>query len=367
MSIKKKADSNVHLTAIDLFSGAGGLSTGLEHSGIMIKAAVEMDLSAVETYKANHKNTIIFDRDIRTIKGSELLKTLGETSENSLDLLVGCPPCQGFSSLTFKNKKNDPRNLLVLEFLRIVKETNPKAVMLENVPGLLGHGKKLFDILKAGLEGMKYVVNYEVLQVADYGVPQRRRRLVLLAGKGFKINIPPPTHFENPTKGKQPWKTLRDAIGNFPPPRLVSEIKGEPYSKYNWNVARDMREINKKRIASLKEGASRYEIPKELRPNCHKENKVGFGNVYGRLAWDEPSVTITRGCATISMGRFGHPNEDRALSVREAATIQTFPKNYKFKTNSIEKACVLIGNAFPCKLATVLGRQIIAAIKSNLT
>ena len=353
----------VTINAIDLFCGAGGLSTGLEKSGIKILGAVEIDNNASLTYKANHPQTMVFEQDIQNLSGADILSKL---QVEELDLVVGCPPCQGFSSLTFKNKKEDERNLLVLEFLRIVREIKPKAVMLENVPGLIGHGNKLFSLLYNGLSDMGYLIDYKILQVADYGVPQKRRRLVLLAGHGFKIQIPNPTNSEKGDNGLPSWKTLYDAIGKFTPPSFVSEIKGRSYASLNWHVARDMKEINKKRLACLKAGDARYEIPEELRPNCHKGDKKGFGNVYGRMRWDEPSVTITRGCTTISMGRFGHPSENRALSVREAATIQTFPLNYKFKVNSIEKACVLIGNAFPCKLAQKLGDTIVTALQSHL-
>lgn len=342
------------IRAIDLFCGAGGLTTGLKEAGIDIVAAIENDKAAVNTYKANHPEIEVFDRDIRTISGNDIIVKVGK-----IDMIVGCPPCQGFSSLTFKNKGEDERNLLVLEFLRLVREISPEIVMMENVPGLSGRGSPLFEQLMSELGKMKYCLNFDVLQVADFGIPQRRKRLVLIGAKGFEIKLPSKTHSEKPTGKLKKWKSLKQAIGGFKPPYYVSTLNGKTYEKVNWNIARELGPVNKARIKSLKQGESRYSIPLTLRPSCHKDSSKGFGNVYGRLIWDEPSVTITRGCTTLSMGRFGHPEEERALSVREAATIQTFPRRYKFKANSIEKACILIGNAFPCRLAKILGEQIV--------
>ena len=235
--------------------------------------------------------------------------------------------------------------------------------MLENVHGLPKRGCILFKKLVNSLNKMGYIINYDILQVADYGIPQTRKRLVLLGGKNFKIPLPQKTHSKNPVKPLRKWVSLREAIGRMPIPYSPSIVKkGLSYEKINWNVARELGEINKARIAALSQGESRYAIPEYIRPKCHQKLNTGFANVYGRLKWDEPSSTITRGCTSLSMGKFGHPEQERALSVREAANIQTFPKNYKFKTNSIEKACIMIGNAFPCKLAKILGEQIIKYI-----
>lgn len=350
------------IVAIDLFCGAGGLTTGLKAAGIEIIGGVEFDKDAANTYKANHPATHLFQQDIKSLSGKAILDTLGI---KEIDLLAGCPPCQGFSSLTFKNKKEDPRNLLILEFLRLVQELKPKMIMLENVPGLAKRGNYLFRRFIEGIEDLKYIPDFKVLQVADFGVPQKRKRLVMLAGKNFKIPIPKPEYAENPNGTFKKWISLKDAIGNMPKPAFVSDLKGRNYASVNWNVARDLSDINLKRLRSLTPGASRYAIPKALRPSCHKYSNSGFGNVYGRLKWDEPSVTITRGCITLSMGRFGHPDQDRALSVREAATIQTFPKYYKFEVNNLEKVCLQIGNAFPCLLAKQLGEQVVKYYQEN--
>ena len=350
-----KEKSN-NIVAVDLFCGAGGLTTGLKEAGINVVAGVEFDQDAANTYKANHPNTHLFQQDIKTLSGKTILDTLGI---KEIDLLAGCPPCQGFSSLTFKHKREDPRNFLILEFLRLVQELKPKMVMLENVPGLAKRGNILFTKFIQGILDLGYLPEWRVLQVADFGVPQKRKRLVMLAGKNFQIPIPTPQYAETPTKTLKKWVSLREAIANMPRPVFVSDVKNRDYKSINWNVARNLSEVNLKRIRSLVQGASRYAIPQQLKPEGHKDSESGFGNVYGRLRWDEPSVTITRGCITLSMGRFGHPDQDRALSVREAATIQTFPTDYQFAVNNLEKACLQIGNAFPCLLAKKLGEQVI--------
>jgi DNA (cytosine-5)-methyltransferase 1 len=349
--------------AVDLFCGAGGLTVGLKQAGINVAAAVELDTLAANTYRANHPEVTLFDRDIRSVSGDDILDAVGQP----IDILVGCPPCQGFSSLTFKNKNEDERNLLVLEFLRIAEELRPRVVMMENVPGLAKRGNHLFELVVNGLRSLNYNVNFDVLQVADYGVPQRRRRLVMIAALDIDIQLPKPRYARQQSKGRRPWKTLRNAIGHIQQVYRISEVNDIPnayekYSNVNWNVARDLSEINLARIRTIRAGETRYAIPEHLRPNCHKNNN-GFANVYGRLSWDEPSVTITRGCTTLSMGRFGHPDQDRALSVREAAILQTFPRRYKFVANSIEKASILVGNAFPCLLARKLGRHIMSKLQ----
>ena len=175
------------LTAIDLYCGAGGLTLGLKRAGFDVVAGVEIDPEIVKTYEANHPKTKVIKRDIQEVTGKEILEMAGL---EEVDLIAGCPPCQGFSSLTSKYKKKDPRNDLILEMARIVEEIRPKMVMMENVPGIAARGKHLLDEFVARLESLGYVINMEVLQLADYGVPQFRRRFVLLAGKRFPIDFP---------------------------------------------------------------------------------------------------------------------------------------------------------------------------------
>ena len=347
------------LKAIDLFAGGGGLTVGLKRAGFDVAAAVELDKHACATYRANHNEVSLLELDITEVSGDQLRELAGV---EKIDLLAGCPPCQGFTSLNRKGE-NDPRNELVLQMSRLAEEIRPRAIMMENVAGLTTKGKPLYEELRLKLESLGYVLteSAEILEVANYGVPQRRRRLVLLAGLGFEIKIPSPTHSKREQNGLSRWKSVRDAIGDVEGlgnPIVTSEAaKLGGGHKSNWHVVRNLSAQNVKRIKAANPGKSRAGIPEELRPPCHKEKDEGFSNVYGRMKWDEPSPTITGGCTTFSKGRFGHPVEDRTISVREAALLQTFPIDYQFDIPYMEHVCNVIGNALPCDFAEVLAKQ----------
>lgn len=353
------------LTAIDLFCGAGGLTLGLKRAGFNVVAGVEINPEIVKTYKANHPTTKLLIRDIREITGKEILELTGL---KEIDLVAGCPPCQGFTTLTTKYHRKDPRDDLVLEMARLVEEMMPKIVMMENVPGLTARGKPLLDGFVERLESLGYLVNKGVLQMADYGVPQSRRRLVLLAGNGFYIPLPKQTHCYKGDRKRslKSWLTLADVIKNMEKPVTLSEAKerGSPH-KFNWHVVRDLKEISIERLKSLKAGSSRGSLPTELRPRCHIKSNKGFTNVYGRLSWEQTPPTITSGCTTPCMGRFGHPDELRTISIREAALIQTFPRRYKFDTKFMDTACNLVGNALPCLFARKVAVVCVDALKKN--
>ena len=354
------------LTAIDLFAGGGGLTVGLKRAGFDVAAAVELDKHACATYRANHCEVSLLEQDIREVSGEQLRELAGV---EKIDLLAGCPPCQGFTSLN-RNGENDPRNKLVLEMSRLAEEIRPRAIMMENVARLTTKGKSLYQELRLKLESLGYDLaeSAGVLEVADYGVPQRRRRLVLLAGQGFKIELPGPTHSKREQKGLARWKSVRDAIGNVEGlgnPIVTSEAaKLGGGQESNWHVVRNLSEQNVKRIQAANPGESRAGIPEELRPPCHQGKEEGFPNFYGRMEWDEPSPTITGGCTTLSKGRFGHPVEDRTISVREAALLQTFPIDYQFDVPYMEHVCNVIGNALPCDFAEVLAKQCHATLTS---
>jgi DNA (cytosine-5)-methyltransferase 1 len=204
------------LTAIDLFSGAGGLTVGLKKAGIKVLAAVEIDSEIAKTYKANHPEVCVLSEDIRKLSGADLVKKL----KSKVDIVAGCPPCQGFSKLTDKYHRSDVRNRLVYEMARMVEELRPRVCMMENVAGLAGRGMPLLKRFEKRLRDMGYVITKGVLQMADYGVPQSRQRLVLLAGLGFEIPLPSPTHASLPKSksGLKKWKTVRQAISANPTP-----------------------------------------------------------------------------------------------------------------------------------------------------
>ena len=337
--------------SIDLFSGGGALSEGMRQAGFDIASAIECEPTAAETFRANHKGATVIERDIRFVSSSELMKQSGIVA-GELDLLAGCPPCQGFSSLTSKYKRDDKRNSLIGEVSRLVIDLRPRSIMIENVPGLMNKGADYLNDFIKSLENSGYLVNYDVLQVADYGVPQSRRRFVLLAGLGFEIKIPTPTHSRDGLNDLPRWKTVREALSGLGKPTSLAESHsyGGP-RKLNWHITRDMSSINLERLKHVKPGGQRYDIPDHLRPKCHQGRNTGFGNVYGRMSWDSASPTITGGCTTLSKGRFGHPSELRTISVREAARLQTFPDSFEFATEFVDNACQIIGNALPCEFA----------------
>ncbi|PNH98459.1 DNA cytosine methyltransferase [Vibrio diazotrophicus] len=353
------------LNSIDLFSGGGGLSEGMKQAGFKILSAVENNQHAAETFRVNHKSSYVFEDDIRLVSGTELLKRSG-IAKGELDLLAGCPPCQGFSSLTRKYKRDDERNSLINEVGRLVKDTLPKAIMIENVPGLMDKGKPLLNSFLEEINSLGYIANYCVLQVADYGVPQHRRRFVLLAGHGFEIEIPKPTHSQKGSDTTKPWVTVKEAFDGLDEPVFLQEtyIAGGP-QKFNWNVKRSISKINVERLKHLKPGGSRYDIPDSLRPACHKGKDTGFSNVYGRMDYNTVSPTITGGCTTLSKGRFGHPTELRTISVREAARLQTFPDSFEFATDAVDSVCQIIGNALPCEFARIMSLACKDALKKN--
>lgn len=354
------------LTAIDLFAGGGGLTVGLKKAGFQVKAAVELETHACATHRANHPEVSLLQRDITGVSGQELLDI---ARLGGVDLLAGCPPCQGYTSLN-RYGEDDPRNQLVLEISRLAGEIKPRAIMMENVPGLTTKGNRQYETLIADLKSLGYNLDNsaKVLQVADYGVPQERRRLVILAGRGFDIELPSPSHSKDGKDGLPRWASVADAIGGgkgIGAPSTLSEAKKQrklPLS--DWHVVRDLSEQNKRRIAAAVPGESWASIPEQLRPDCHQGKYVGFTNVYGRMEWDQPSPTITAGCTTFSKGRFGHPVENRTISVREAALLQTFPRYYRFDVPYMDHVCNVIGNALPCVFAEALAKQCHDAISS---
>ena len=337
--------------AVDLFCGGGGLTCGLKQSGFCVVAGVELDKTAAATYSANNPNTIMFNCDIKNITGEDLLAA---SPNGKVDLIAACPPCQGFSSLTAKYKTNDKRNLLINEVVRLVKQVKPSVILIENVPGLAnGRGNKIFQKAISELESVGYVLDYRICDVAEYGVPQHRKRLIVLGAVGEKINVPESTNGNE--RGKSPLKTVRETISGISVPTVFNAKKqaNEKISS-GWNVIRNISEITFRRLQAIPPEGDRRNLPEVLRPRCHRKKDNGFINVYGRMKWDSPAPTITGGCVTLSKGRFGHPDQMRTISVYEAALLQSFPKDYLFRARSIDEVCKIIGNAVPPYFARVM-------------
>ncbi len=342
----------MNIEAIDLFCGIGGLSYGLLNAGIKVKAGIDIDKTCKYSFETNCEAPFI-DQDIKEISGKKLDRFY---SEDSTKILVGCAPCQPFSSYTYKkDKTKDERWQLLYEFARLVKETTPVIVSMENVPTLLNFKKApvFYDFVKK-LEEENYFVLYKIVYAPDYGVPQKRKRLVLLASQLGKIELLPPTH--TPDR----YLTVKDAIGN------LEKINSGESSKNDFiHRASKLSEKNLKRIKQSKPGGSwKKDWDDELKLSCHTSEKgKTYVSVYGRMKWDEPAPTMTTFCTGIGNGRFGHPEQDRAISLREAAILQSFPIDYKF-ADSVEnlkfgQTTKHIGNAVPPKLGEIIGKSII--------
>lgn len=337
------------LTAIDLFSGCGGLTQGLRMAEFRVLAAVEVNPSAVTTYRANHPDTVVFQRDIRDLQTSEVLDGLGIAS-GELDLLAGCPPCQGFSSLRTLNgsrRIDDPRNDLVNDFLRLTEALLPRAVMLENVPGLVRDARFIQFIER--MEGLGYRGSHRILDASDYRVPQRRRRLIYLGGRGRTLPFAPEEHSR--VVVKDVLSALPPAGGSGDPPHDIPERRSPRVMRLIKSIPKD--------------GGSRRDLPADAQLPCHIRC-AGFADVYGRLAWDKVAPTLTTGCFNPSKGRFLHPTADRAITMREAALLQGFPSDYVFDASlGKETLASLIGNALPPPFIAAHSRSIAKALHKS--
>lgn len=344
-------------TCIDSFCGAGGLGLGLQRAGFDIRLSFDIDDICIKTIKENEKyfSHSAVAEDISDMLNGRALE-LCNLKRGELFLLAGGPPCQGFS-IQRRGSDIDPRNQLVFKYALLVEELYPKYFVMENVTGIAGkRGKTILEQLLDELKSIGYEVHINLLDAQDYGVPQRRKRYIIV-GERTDMGI----HFEypNPTGGH---RTVEDVIGSLPEPPLDgSDYPGIPLHRRD-----KLSDLNLKRIKALKQGQGRAFLPDELLADCHKIDSsiIGYRNVYGRMEWNDVAPTITARFDSFTRGQFGHPEQDRSISLREGALLQTFPVDFKFIGNKVDIARQ-IGNAVPPVLAEQIGRSIIESYRRS--
>ncbi|MDD3940670.1 MAG: DNA cytosine methyltransferase [Candidatus Pacebacteria bacterium] len=345
MSLTKK------IKIIDLFCGIGGLTNGLVKEGLNVVAGIDNDPACKYGYEYNNKATFI-SKDILDVSASELEKLFG-SQKGIIRVLVGCAPCQPFSRLNQK-KITDKQLEPLGKFAQLIEEVKPDIVSMENVSGLADMKKyPIFKTFINTLEHNGYKYRYEIVDMSDYGVPQNRKRLVLLASRLGDIQLIKRTH-------KDKKVTVRDVIGN-----LESIKNGEVSIKDPLHRSRKLSSLNLKRIkATPHNGGNSDSWSDDLILKCHKKKtgKTYSHTVYGRMCWDKPAPTMTTQCIGLGNGRFGHPEQDRAISLREAALFQTFPNDYQFIDPDsqfvVGHVARFIGNAVPVRLGSVIGKSI---------
>jgi DNA (cytosine-5)-methyltransferase 1 len=346
--MKKAKNLQKHIRniyAVDLFCGAGGLTHGLEKSGIDVRLGIDIDPACEYPYTANNQSRFLL-KSVEDLQANEVESSY---RKNGIKLLAGCAPCQTFSRYNQKATEKDNRWWLLLEFARLVKDLSPHLVTMENVPGL--QEQNVFRQFLKTLEDNDYLVSFSVVNCADYGVPQHRNRLVLLASKFGKIELLSPKEFGRTTT------TVRKAIG-----RLHSINAGSHSLIDRLHQSSGLSEINMQRIAASRPGGTWRDWSSELVTECHKK-KTGksYPSVYGRMSWDEPAPTMTTQFFGFGNGRFGHPEQNRAISLREGAILQGFPRDYKFvrPREPVFQRHIgrLIGNAVPVAIGEVIGES----------
>ncbi|NEW97170.1 DNA cytosine methyltransferase [Rhodopseudomonas sp. BR0G17] len=333
------------IAAVDLFCGAAGLSLGLTRSGVKVVAGIDLDPACRFPFEQNIAADFL-QADISTLEAKAVDDLFGNAK---IRVLAGCAPCQPFSGLTTKRRGTDERWELLLHFLRIAKETGPHVITVENVPRL-SH-LPLWGSFVEGLEQEGYHIAWEVLDASRYGVPQSRRRLVLLASKLGPIHLPEPT--------VRKLRTVQDAIGTLP---VIAA--GLPNSADPLHTSRALTMRNLARIRNSQPAGTWRDWPKRMRVACHKaDTGRTYPSVYGRMSWDKPSPTITTQFYGFGNGRFGHPVQDRAITLREGAILQSFPPSFKFVPDgrriNFREIGRLIGNAVPPALAEAIGQAIV--------
>lgn len=340
------------IIAMDIFCGAGGVTYGLRNAGIKVAVGIDRDEDCRLTFTQNNPAVKFLSKDVRQLTPSELLSQIHPIADGDVLLLAACAPCQPFSS---HNKKRDQAfDRAVLRHVeRLVREMRPNFLFIENVPGLQRvSGFSAFRRLYRTLQRLRYKTRCEVVDACRYGVPQHRLRLVLTASLHGEAPWPTQSHGNSP--GLTPFATVREAISKYPPLNA-----GEEHPTVPNHIAANLASHNLKRLeATPADGGSRADWPSKFVLKCHKQYD-GHPDVYGRLRWDAPAPTLTTKCTSLSNGRYGHPEQQRAISAREAAALQSFDDGYMFY-GGILHITRQIGNAVPPLLAEKFGDAFVA-------
>ena len=353
----KRLSTEKAISAVDLFCGVGGLTHGLLKAGISVAAGIDIDEMAEYAYTSNNPGATFLRWDVSQKYAPSIEKLF---IPDTLRLLAGCAPCQPFSKLTNGIENHKSWDMLK-NFARFVSGFQPELVTMENVPELVNRGREVFNHFVSTLTKEGYFSDWRIVNCAEYGAPQSRRRLVLLASRLGPISIPAGGFVEPST-----WKTVRQAIGGLPPLESGGEDATDPL-----HVASRLSPMNLKRIRATRfNGGNRRDWPDELVLECHRR-KTGarYHSIYGRMWWDKPAPTMTTLCTGIGNGRFGHPEQDRSITLREAAILQTFPRNYAFwpPTKKTNRSAIsrMIGNAVPPILGEMLGSALVNHVETR--
>lgn len=339
---------NDRIDVFDFFSGCGGTSSGFQQAGLNIKMGLDIDTDSTETFKLNFPKAKVINSDIRNLQVSDISPIVGK--RNNKILFTGCAPCQPFSKQNRHAHAGDDRITLLDEFGRFVKHWLPDYVFVENVPGMQKKANKseTFKRFLKLLNDSGYFYDFQIVDSRWYGVPQKRTRLVLLASLSGEIKLPEATH----GPGLIGFSTVKDWIYDLPPLQA-----GSVDHQDDDHFAARLSDLNLQRIRSTPEGGGRESWPEHLLLDCHK-GYAGHSDVYGRMSWNKPAVGLTTRCTSYSNGRFGHPTQDRAISLREAACLQTFPRSFAFCGSRVSRARQ-VGNAVPPLMAKAVAKVLL--------
>jgi DNA (cytosine-5)-methyltransferase 1 len=345
------------IKCVDFFCGCGGTSAGLRRAGIRVVVGIDNDPDAATTFRSNFPEASLLQEDVRALTTTQLERHISR-DENDTWLFSACAPCQPFTQHRQSGAREDARGRLLAEFLRFVEHFLPELLFVENVPGLASKGRESgpFNEMLDALERQRYWTAYGEFNCWDFGVPQKRRRFALVGSRLGPIEFPMKTH--GPGTSNPRYSTVREWISDLPTIDAGQQYKDVPNHR-----AASLSALNLQRIRATPAGGGRKDWPKSLELECHSGDFEGYSDVYGRMRWDAPASALTTRCISYSNGRFGHPSQDRAISAREAACLQTFPIGFGF-VGSLNSVARQIGNAVPVLVSQNFGENFVTHVKT---